>query len=432
MKLEQYFNEEVKQFSLYDCENSIADFRDGFKTVQRKIIHGIIKGYGENKEPSKVFALVGIITSTAHYFHGNTSMEQAIIKMAQDFSGSNNINLLLPDGQFGSRLDSEAGAPRYIFSKLSDNFRKYFLKEDDIILNYKKSSDDGSLIEPEVYYPIIPFILVNGHEGIGTGFAMKVLSYNPEEIKKQVLNVIEGKKAKALIPWYKDFKGKIETLKDDNGETSITTLRISELPIGIYLEKYREILNKLEDDGAIKDYEDNSTEKQFDFLVRTTKDITSLSEDKLLEKFKLIKKEKENLTFWKNSKSLTKFKDNSELITEWVKWRLSVYEERRKKKIEILTNDHNYNLEKIRFIEHYIPNSKEFSKKNKVEIESMLLKLKFLKEHLEDFLSIKIYNLTHDSIQKLKNETEEIKKQLSYYKKITKEDLYKKELGELK
>jgi DNA topoisomerase-2 len=443
MKLEQYFNEEVKQFSLYDCENSIADYRDGLKTVQRKIIHGIIKGYGENKDPAKVFSLVGIITTTSHYHHGNTSMEQAIIKMAQDFSGSNNINLLLPDGQFGSRLDDEAGAPRYIFSKFSDNFRKYFLKDDDIILNYRNSEDDGTKIEPEVYYPILPFILVNGHEGIGTGFAMKVLSYNPKEIKEQIENIVLGKKNKELIPWYKDFKGKIEKIKNEDNDYSIlikgvikkeslTTLRITELPIGVYIEKYREILNKLEDEGVIKDYEDNSTEKQFDFLIRTTKDITSLSEEKLLEKFKLIKREKENLTFWKSSTQLKKFKNNAELLTDWVKWRLSIYELRRKKKIELLTEDLDYNLEKIRFIEYYIPNSKEFSKKKKLEIESMLLKEKFKKEYLEDFLSIKIYNLTYDSITKLKEETKAIKEELNYYKKTTKEDLYKKELSELK
>lgn len=443
MKLEQYFNEEVKQFSLHDCERSIADYRDGLKTVQRKILYGITHGYGENKESLQVSRLVGMITSVSGYHNGEKSMEQAVIKMAQDFSGSNNLNLLLPDGQFGSILDPESGAPRYIRTKFSDNLRRYFLKEDDIILNYKISEDDGTQIEPEVFYPILPFVLINGNEGIGTGFAMKVLSYNPKEIKEQINNLIAGKKAKVLLPWYKGFTGKIEKIEKEDGDISIaikgvivkeslTTLRITQLPIGVFWEGYKEFLNKLEDEGVIKDYEDNSTEKQFDFLIRTTKDITSLPEEKLLEKFKLIKKEKENLTFWKSSTKLKKFKNNAELLTDWVKWRLSVYELRRKKKIQLLTEDLDYNLEKIRFIEYYIPNSKEFSKKKKLEIESMLLKEKFKKEYLEDFLSIKIYNLTYDSITKLKEETKAIKEELNYYKKTTKEDLYKKELSELK
>jgi DNA topoisomerase-2 len=443
MKLEQYFNEEVKQFSLYDCERSIADYRDGLKTVQRKILYGITEGYGENKESLQVSRLVGLITSFSGYHHGEISCEKAVVGMAQNFPGANNIPLLVDDGQFGNMLDNTPGASRYIRTKLSENTRKFFLKEDNIVLNYKISEDDGTKIEPEVYYPILPFVLINGNEGIGTGFAMRVLSYNPIEIKEQINNLIANKKAKVLLPWYKGFTGKIEKMEKEGGEISIaikgviikeslTTLRITQLPIGMFWENYKEFLNKLEDEGVIKDYEDNSTEKQFDFLIRTTKDITSLPEEKLLEKFKLIKREKENLTFWKSSTQLKKFKNNAELLTDWVKWRLSIYELRRKKKIELLTEDLDYNLEKIRFIEYYIPNSKEFSKKKKLEIESMLLKEKFKKEYLEDFLSIKIYNLTYDSITKLKEETKAIKEELNYYKKTTKEDLYKKELSELK
>jgi DNA topoisomerase-2 len=411
MKLEQYFNEEVKQFSLYDCERSIADYRDGLKTVQRKILYGITEGYGENKESLQVSRLVGLITSFSGYHHGEISCEKAVVGMAQNFPGANNIPLLVDDGQFGNMLDNTPGASRYIRTKLSENTRKFFLKEDNIVLNYKISEDDGTKIEPEVYYPILPFVLINGNEGIGTGFAMRVLSYNPIEIKEQINNLIANKKAKVLLPWYKGFTGKIEKMEKEGGEISIaikgviikeslTTLRITQLPIGMFWENYKEFLNKLEDEGVIKDYEDNSTEKQFDFLIRTTKDITSLPEEKLLEKFKLIKREKENLTFWKSSTQLKKFKNNAELLTDWVKWRLSIYELRRKKKIELLTEDLDYNLEKIRFIEYYIPNSKEFSKKKKLEIESMLLKEKFKKEYLEDFLSIKIYNLTYDSITK--------------------------------
>jgi len=355
MKLEQYFNEEVKQFSLYDCERSIADYRDGLKTVQRKILYGITEGYGENKESLQVSRLVGLITSFSGYHHGEISCEKAVVGMAQNFPGANNIPLLVDDGQFGNMLDNTPGASRYIRTKLSENTRKFFLKEDNIVLNYKISEDDGTKIEPEVYYPILPFVLINGNEGIGTGFAMRVLSYNPIEIKEQINNLIANKKAKVLLPWYKGFTGKIEKMEKEGGEISIaikgviikeslTTLRITQLPIGMFWENYKEFLNKLEDEGVIKDYEDNSTEKQFDFLIRTTKDITSLPEEKLLEKFKLIKREKENLTFWKSSTQLKKFKNNAELLTDWVKWRLSIYELRRKKKIELLKKELEFQL----------------------------------------------------------------------------------------
>ena len=102
------------------------------------------------------------------------SLQGAIVNMAQDFVGSgNNINLLLPNGQFGTRLQGgkDSASPRYIFTELNPITRKIFINEDDDVLNYL--DDDGLKIEPDFYVPIIPIVLINDIQGIGTGFVQK-------------------------------------------------------------------------------------------------------------------------------------------------------------------------------------------------------------------------------------------------------------------
>jgi len=91
--------------------------------------------------------------------------------MAQNFVGSNNINLLLPIGQFGTRNQGgkEAASARYIFTSLSPVTRYLFHEADDAVLNYLE--EEGQSIEPNYYLPIIPLTLVNGAEGIGTGWS---------------------------------------------------------------------------------------------------------------------------------------------------------------------------------------------------------------------------------------------------------------------
>ena len=92
--------------------------------------------------------------------------------MAQNFVGSNNINLFQPNGQFGTRLrGKDSASERYIYTLLSPITRKLFPQQDDNILNYL--NDDGQYVEPVYYAPIIPMILVNGTKGIGTGFRLK-------------------------------------------------------------------------------------------------------------------------------------------------------------------------------------------------------------------------------------------------------------------
>ena len=426
------FRDEVREFSIYDCERSIPSGVDGLKPSQRKVIFGMTKKFN-NQEVKVSIASAGIMEVSC-YHHGDLS--GVIVNMAQDFTGANNLPFLDPIGQFGSRIGPSAAAPRYIFTKINDNFKKIFRKEDEMILNYLE--DDGIQIEPDFYLPIIPSVLINGAKGMGTGFATTILNYKPEDVKDACLSILEKKKkAINLIPWYRGFSGTIEKDGDQVVFTgclevvNTTTIKITELPIGSYTSSYREVLNTLEEKGIIKSYDDDSNEQQTLFTVRVARELTANnSVEELLKTFKLIARETENVTVWLENGRLKKFANVNDLVAWFVNFRVGKYEERRLKLIEKIQHSLDFANEKIRFIKFYIANAKWFSTSKKTEIEERLVKEKFI--HIDELMSIRVYNLTKEQIEKLENEIADIEEELVFYKNTSADKMYLKELKELK
>ena len=431
-RVTEVFRDEVREFSIYDCERSIPSGVDGLKPSQRKVIYGMIKKF-PNSEVKVSIASAGIMEVSC-YHHGDLS--GVMVNMAQDFPGANNMPYLDPIGQFGSRIGPDASAPRYIFTKLNDNFRKIFRKEDEMILNYLE--DDGSQIEPDYYLPIIPNVLINGAEGMGTGFACKILGYNPEDIRRECLAALDPKaKRTKLIPWYRGFSGTVE--KNAEGQAvftgclevvNTTSIKITELPIGSYTKAYREVLNSLEEKGIIKDYSDDSKESFTLFTIKCPRETTTNSKEELLKLFKLVSRETENVTVWLDTGRLKKFDSVDDLLTWFVKFRTEKYEARRLKLIDQYLADLALANEKIRFIKFYIANAKWFSTSKKAEIEERLTKEKFV--HIDELMSIRVYNLTKDQIEKLEADIIELEKTLEYYRTTTAQKIYAKELKELK
>jgi len=218
----------------------------------------------------RVAQLAGYVSETAAYHHGEASLTGAIVGMAQNFVGSNNLNLLAPNGQFGTRLmgGSDAASARYIHTELMPIARALVKKEDDAILTYM--DDDGLFVEPETYYPVVPLILVNGALGIGTGFSTNVLPYNPKDLVSALKWRLSGSNpdlsSTELKPWWFGFKGKVQQGADD--KTWITkgmyefvsddqaTIRITELPIGTWTQDYKDFLEALlvEQESAKNEY----------------------------------------------------------------------------------------------------------------------------------------------------------------------------------
>ena len=192
-----------------------------------------------------------------------------IINLAQDFVGSNNINLLQPIGQFGTRLAGghDSAHARYIFTQLSPITKEIFNAEDDPLL--KPLRENGKPIEPENYYPIIAMVLVNGIEGIGTGFQTQIPSYNPADIVKNTRLLINGEEPEPMTPWFKGFKGEIKKEGDKYTTKGIidklpseteTVIRyvITELPIGKGTQSYKiKVMEPFLEEGVITDFREH-------------------------------------------------------------------------------------------------------------------------------------------------------------------------------
>ena len=203
----------------------------------------------------KVAQFSGYTSKESGYHHGEASLNAAIVGMAQNFVGSNNINLLLPNGQFGTRLQGgkDSASERYIFTQLNKITRSIFPASDDNILNYL--NDDGLSVEPVFYAPIIPMVLINGSKGIGTGFSTDIMCFNPLQIiqylKNKLLSIEEDME---FIPYYEGFQGLITKISDDKflikgvyEKLGNDKIRVTELPVGYWTEDFKELLEEIID-----------------------------------------------------------------------------------------------------------------------------------------------------------------------------------------
>ena len=254
--ISEFFDNEMIQFSIADNKRSIPNVIDGLKPSQRKILY--VGMYALKDEEVKLETFAAQVNGDTAYHHGSNSLESTIIGMAQTFVGSNNIPLLLNNGQFGSKLENgkDAAHPRYLCTQLPKITRKIFRAEDDPILTYL--FEDGRKIEPKFYVPIIPMVLVNGSKGIGTGWSSDIPTFDPLEIVKWIKEWIKDPNSENLIrdffPWYKNFKGSIE--QDENDPATFYNYgvieklgechyQVSELPIGVSIEDFKDHLEKL-------------------------------------------------------------------------------------------------------------------------------------------------------------------------------------------
>ena len=281
---EDFINREMIHFSTYDCARSIPNMVDGLKISLRKILYSAFKRKLNNE--IKVAQFSGYVSEHSAYHHGEASLNGAIVNMAQNYVGSNNINTLLPNGQFGTRLHGgdDSASERYIFTMLNPLTRHLFPEADDSVLNYL--NDDGTCVEPEFYVPIIPFVLMNGITGIGTGFSSSIPAYNPTDIIQYLKHKLEGKTSDvSFIPYYEGFNGTIVPIEGNHKfmikgtyeKINEKTIRITELPIGTWTMPYTTFLESLVDGGTdksgrkiqptIRDFTSTCTEVNVEFEV---------------------------------------------------------------------------------------------------------------------------------------------------------------------
>ena len=453
----EFIDKEFIHFSKYDNDRSIPNLIDGLKISQRKILFAAFKK--KLNSEIKVAQFSGYVSEHSGYHHGEASLNGAIINMAQNYVGSNNINIFEPRGQFGTRIAAgkDSASERYIFTLLNKITRLIYPTVDDNILNYL--SDDGQSVEPIYYVPIIPMVLINGAKGIGTGFSTDIMSYNPLQIINRIELMLKkdiNYKLITIDPYYQGFTGNIEKL--DNGKKYLITgnyeiindnkIKINELPIGTWTQDYKEFLETLIDsknkDTIVKDFNDNSTDIIVNFIIEFKSGTLKELLDKKIEHgmngiHKFLKlysiQSTTNMHLFNNKEQLKKYNSPEEIIDDYYDTRLEYYKIRKEFLLNKLNSDLKLISNKTRFINDNLNNKIDLRKKKKDEIISLLNKMKFDDIYNNDYEYLRkmpMDSVCEESIEKMKKEKNEITCSINDLESNSNQDLWLKELLILK
>ncbi|KAL7950118.1 DNA topoisomerase [Trichoderma barbatum] len=381
-----FVNKELILFSMADNIRSIPSMIDGLKPGQRKVLYACFKRNVVKDE--KVVELAGYVSGLTAYHHGEVSLQQTIIGLAQDFVGSNNINVLEPSGNFGSRLagGSDAASPRYTFTRLSPFARSIFSALDDPNLSHQ--FEDGKQIEPEIYAPVLPMVLINGADGIGTGWSTSIPNYHPLEVVKNLRRRMgrleegddEEKPFETMTPWFRGWKGTPEAAGPDrykfNGiayrnEQNPNEVVITELPIRVWTDDFKARLEKIISgvDGPswIKDYKEFNDHKTVHFEIQVDeKHMAKVVEEGLLERFKLTKQvATSNLVAFNTRGQIRKYEKVEDILEEYYVYRLEMYLKRKNHWLSVYDADYRKLKNQARFIQEIIDNDLVVGKKKK-------------------------------------------------------------------
>jgi len=437
IKCEDFINNDLVTFSYDNCTRSIPSCIDGLKPTQRKILYTLMKE-PKNKE-LKVTELGGYVTKETNYHHGNVSVEETIIKMAQNYVGSNNIPLLNAIGEFGTRYKNgeDAASARYLHTSLSSVARCIFPIEDDPVL--ERIFEEGKYIEPRVYVPIIPMILVNGAEGIGTGWSTSIPCFKVKDIVNITKRYLNGETIDPdteIKSHYQGFKGSIKFVKDKWIYTGIYTIKgneliINELPVGkraLSIYEIREKLKDLQRQNIVEKW--SSVDKlNPDFKIKF---ITPLSENAIVSMFNLETSTKNtNMVAFNSEGKINKYKSLSEIFNDWYKVRHKIYALRIDYILDNLRIKQLELMNKIKFIKEIVNKTLIINDRKRLEIECDLdTKCYDLIDGKYDYLlSMRIYSLTKEKIIELEDKNKEITDEIKYYEKVSVENLWLKDLG---
>ncbi|KAF2830698.1 type II DNA topoisomerase [Ophiobolus disseminans] len=389
---DDFVNKEFILFSIADNLRSIPSVMDGLKPGQRKVLYTCFRR--NIKKDVKVVELAGSVSGSTDYAHGEASMQGTIVGLAQNFVGSNNINYLEPSGNFGSRLrgGADAASARYIYTRLSPFARRLFHAHDDALLKYGES--DGHKIEPDMFIPVLPTILVNGSSGIGTGWSSEIPNFNPMDIIDNLRIRLQDGSSKAdmkpMVPWYKGFTGTTEELGNDRyqftgtiRQTGENELEITELPVRYWTQEFKE---KLEDiikaektPAFIKDYIDYNTPDRVHFIIKMEdKHMLNAVQKGLEETFKLYSKQAtSNLVAFDAQGRIHKYASVLDIMEEFYHVRLRYYEKRKQHQLQFMEKELSKMNNQARFIQMIIDGKLVVSKKKKAVLVAELRKLNF-------------------------------------------------------
>ena len=456
---EDFMTREMKHFSIYDNQRSIANGMDGLKISLRKILFAAFKKGGLKTE-IKVAQFSGYVSEHSGYHHGEASLNGAIIGMAQNFVGSNNINLFEPNGQFGTRIAGgrDSASERYIFTQLNAITRLIYRAEDDAVLEYL--DDDGQLVEPTFYAPIVPMVLVNGTKGIGTGFSTDIMCHNPLQIIDHIQAMLL-KKPEAewgpIEPYYRGFKGSITELTSSSGSGGKFLIRgihtvdaakkqahVTELPVGYWTEDFKKHLESLIETGAIKDYADMSTDTVVDFTITfpATADFGALTAvvdhgtaiEKLLKLYTT--ESTSNMHLFDSQDQLKKYGNVRDIVRDYHATRLALYGKRKTHQLVAMAAELLILGNKARYIQELLDGSIDLRRKRGDELTAMLQSKGY--DHVEGdeqykyLLKLPMDSVSEENVHKLLKEKGQKESQHAALQSTSIEQLWLADLAELR
>ncbi|CAJ1382282.1 unnamed protein product [Effrenium voratum] len=472
LTLDDFVNKELVLWAKYDVERAIPSMVDGLKPGQRKVLYSAF--LKKLNQEIKVAQFSGFVAEKSAYHHGETSLQGTIIGMAQNFVGSNNLNLLQPLGQFGTRGagGKDHAAPRYIFTRLTAAARKVFCAEDDPVL--EPQTEEGQPIEPKWYCPVLPMILVNGAEGIGVGWSTSVPNYSPRELIANVRRLLRGEELQPLTPWYRGYKGAISQLSEGRYESLGVAVRrgmcrveITELPIRRWTQDYKEwLLEQMQSEnskrGLLSEFREYHTENSVLFSLSMLPEKFALAEQRGIEKTLRLKSSIActNMYLFDAKGKLKKYESPEEILRDFAEVRLGMYEKRKAHRMGQLMAEAAVLSEKARFIRLILDGQlqvedranaqvcadmRQLGLRTKQELEAgedeeMPRKRRKLKEERVDLagsegyaylLKLKLWSLTEEKVAKLMQQLELQRRQLDELKATTLQQLWERDLVKL-
>jgi DNA topoisomerase-2 len=436
----QYLDQDYREYAVYVVEErAIPSVIDGFKPTQRKVIFVADRVWRNGSEkPLKIFQLAGKVAADAHYHHGDGSLNGAIIGMAQKFK--NSMPVLEEIGQFGSLRSPEAGAPRYISTKLHKNFRLLYMDFDLLTSRY----EEGNEIEPQFFLPIIPTVLLNGGSGIAVGFATNILNRNPLDLIDACIKELDGKKYSEPAPWYYGFSGSCTQDPENHlawafrGKYEIkntSTIDISELPPSATYEKFDLLLSTLEDTRRLASY-DNNCRSNINYVLKFRReDLKLLIDSNRLDRtLKMEERQSENFTVLDENGNLKIFNSVTEIIQYFVKFRLAYYIKRKEFLINRLTHEMMVLTNKAEFIKAIISGKLKINNVPKKEIILFLQVANFeeINGSYSYLLAMPIHTLTKETYEDLLGDCFAKEKELEEIKKREHTQMYREDLQELR
>ncbi|KAJ9119885.1 hypothetical protein QFC24_005599 [Naganishia onofrii] len=462
--ISDFINKELILFSMADNIRSIPSVADGLKPGQRKVLFGCFKR--KLVKEIKVAQLAGYVSEKTSYHHGEQSLVMTIVGLAQNFVGSNNINLLAPNGQFGTRIagGKDAASARYIFTNIPRMTRALFHPNDDPILKYQVEDDMG--IEPEYYLPVVPLVLIDGADGIGTGWSTAIPNYNPLDIVENLRRKMRGDPLEPMTPWYRGFKGTIERVAEDKYKCSgiikkidSTTVEITELPIKKWTQDYKEMLEEWiagteKVPATVKDYREYHTDSTVHFVITMSEAEVKKAEEEGLEKrFRLVNQiSTSNMVCFDLNGKIKKYTSPEEILEDFYEKRLEYYGIRKQHMADELTRQYERISNQARFVQMIVAKQLTVSGKKKAILEAELRDLKFKpypksskaredgeeEDTLEEeegkagdydyLLGMAIWSLTNERVEKMLNELKQKEGELDHLLSMKPTDIWNNDL----